>query len=121
MRRIRFAYSPLWETVLSLRTLTRPERRRRHDPWLRQVAPRLRSSDVDVALLTAVVRPDGYIPDFLVPSPRTGRATFNTGLGQVAAADPAEESRELMHPAEHPRDQAGPGEAERVRLLGNLA
>ena len=66
--RIRFAFSPLRETGPSLRTLTAPTGGLQlHEAWRQRVRDRL--SDVDMELLTAVVRPAGDIPAFLVPPP----------------------------------------------------
>jgi hypothetical protein len=117
--RIRFAFSPLWETVTSLRVLGSPGPNRLHRPWLDRVPPRL--GDVDLELLTAVVRPAGYIPDFLVPSPPHRAANFASGLAQVAAADPADVEAQLSHLAGHPVAQHGPGREARTRLIRGLA
>jgi DNA-binding transcriptional ArsR family regulator len=118
--RIRFASSPLWEAVMSLRALTSPGTGLRlHEPWRRHVEGRL--AGVDLELLTALVRPAGYIPDFLVPSPRRRSAAFASALTQVAAADPTEVAAQLRHLAGHPVAQRGAGRAERVRLLHGLA
>ncbi|GII57360.1 hypothetical protein Pth03_57490 [Planotetraspora thailandica] len=69
LTRVRFAVSPLMETVASLRTLAaRRQGRHLHRPWIDRFAERagrLRERDLD--LLRALVRPEGYIPDFLVP------------------------------------------------------
>ena len=37
--RVRFAVSPLWETMTALRVLREPRRRRYHLPWLDLVRP----------------------------------------------------------------------------------
>ncbi|MFR9775366.1 DUF5937 family protein [Micromonospora sp. MS34] len=120
LSRIRFASSPLWETVLSLRTLTGPHPGAQlHAPWRRQVAGSL--TGVDMELLTALVRPAGYLPDFLVPSPQRRSVAIATALAQVAAADPGEVARQLRHLAGHRLAQQGPGRTERSRLLHRLA
>lgn len=117
--RIRFAWSPLWETVTSLRTLTASSSGwQLHDPWRQQVRGRL--AGVDLELLTSLVRPAGYIPDFLVPSPRRRTVAFDTALEQVAAADPTEVARQLAHLSAHPVAQQGPGRAGRAQLLARL-
>ena len=119
-RRIRFASSPLWEAVTSLRTLTDTSRRwHLHQPWRDQVRSRL--DRVDLSVLTAVVRPAGYLPDFLVPSPARRHVAFHTALTELAAADPAQAAGELIHLAGHPVAQRGPGRAERIALLHELA
>ncbi|MDA0633045.1 hypothetical protein OUY22_06400 [Nonomuraea sp. MCN248] len=48
--RIRFAFSPLWELVASLRTLQDPARQALHLPWLTCVRPRLAGLDLDELL-----------------------------------------------------------------------
>ena len=119
-RRIRFASSPLWEAVTSLRTLTDTSRRwHLHQPWRDQVRSRL--GGVDLPLLTAVVRPAGYVPDFLVPAPNRRNVAFPAALAELADADPAQVAGELIHLAGHPVAQRGPGRDERVTLLRELA
>ena len=44
--RLRFAFSPLWELVMSLRVLRAPSRHSLHLPWLRAVRPRLGDLDL---------------------------------------------------------------------------
>lgn len=118
--RVRFAFSPVWETITSLRTLTATGGGlQMHRPWREWVRGRLDGVDLD--LLTALIRPAGYIPDFLVPSPARRTSSFEAALAQVAAADPAEVSWQLRHLANHPLAAPGPGRAERTRLLRGLA
>lgn len=112
--------SPMWETVTSLRTLTTSDRALHlHRPWCEWLRPRL--DQVDLALLTTLVRPAGYVPDFLVPSPVRRSASFESALRQVRAADPAEVAWQLRHLADHPLAARGPQRAERRRLLQKLA
>lgn len=117
--RIRFSFSPVWEGVSSLRTLGAGRRNGLHTPWLRWVESRL--EDVDVDLLTAVVRPTGYLPDFLHPTLSHRSAGFAHGLSEVAATDSRLVAAELSHLAEHRVAQQGPGRAGRVRTLRGLA
>ena len=44
--RIRFAFSPMWELVASLRTLQDPARQSIHLPWIKCVRPRLAGLDL---------------------------------------------------------------------------
>jgi hypothetical protein len=119
-RRIRFASSPLWEAVTSLRTLTDTSLRwQLHQPWRDEVRGRL--DRVDMSVLTAVVRPAGYVPDFLVPAPARRHVAFHTALTELAATDPSQAAGELIHLAGHPVAQRGPGRDQRVAMLHELA
>jgi DNA-binding transcriptional ArsR family regulator len=118
--RVRFALSPMWETITSLRALTATGGGLQvHRPWREWVRGRLGGVDLD--LLTALVRPAGYIPDFLVPSPAQRSSSFEAALAQVSAANPGAVSWQLRHLAEHPLAAPGPRRAERARLLRGLA
>jgi DNA-binding transcriptional ArsR family regulator len=85
LTRTRFAFSPLWETVMSFRATQDPGRFAIHLPWLteaRQVLPEL-----NVTPLSALVRPQGYMPDFLTPPPSRPDPTFTEELDQLRATD----------------------------------
>ncbi|MEW9527827.1 DUF5937 family protein [Microbispora sp. NPDC049125] len=86
LARLRFAFSPLWELVTSLRVLRTPARHSLHLPWLRAVRPRLR--EVDLTELLALIPPDGYIPDFLTPPPDTPLPDFAAEIERVRLTDP---------------------------------
>ncbi|MBO2445643.1 helix-turn-helix domain-containing protein [Actinomadura barringtoniae] len=122
LTRVRFAASPLKETVTSLRTLAAGSRRRHlHRPWIARFAERsarLRESDLD--LLRALVRPEGYIPDFLVPPPGRRSSTFADALAQIAEADPEIVAQEIAHLAGHAVAQQAPGRQGRLALLQAL-
>lgn len=123
LSRVRFAVSPLWETIASLRTLgaARPGRQL-HRAWCDRMRDRVdgRVDESDHELLTTLVRPAGYIPDFLVPSPRRRSIPFEEALDQVAAADPEVVAKELAHLAGHRITQQGPGRSQRRALLQSL-
>ncbi|MET8763455.1 DUF5937 family protein [Lentzea sp. NPDC004782] len=104
---VRFATSPLWEAVTSLRTLTAGSPAGVHGPWLAEVRPRLAGDDLD--LLTAVVRPAGYLPDFLHPIPPRRAPGFDTSLAALAETDPRLVAAELAHLAQHPLAMRGAG------------
>jgi DNA-binding transcriptional ArsR family regulator len=115
-RRIRFAFSPIAEAVTSLRALSAPNGL--HRPWLSAVSRRLDGVDMD--LLTALVRPTGYIPDFISP-PLPGRtASFETSLAQIAETDLGIVFAELEHLAQHKVAQQGPGRSQRAELMREL-
>lgn len=105
--RIRFALSPLREVVASLRVLSTNSANGWHAPWLDRVRPRLEA--LDLTLLTTVVRPVGYLPDFLLPPPVRRRPSIRTELAAVAATPPSLVAGELHHLAEHPMAQRGLG------------
>ncbi|MBB5779487.1 DUF5937 family protein [Nonomuraea jabiensis] len=84
--RIRFAFSPMWELVASLRTLQGPARQSIHLPWLKAVRPRL--AGLDLAELFALVPAGGYIADFITPPPDTPMPEFAAELERVRSADP---------------------------------
>ncbi|SCF18915.1 Helix-turn-helix domain-containing protein [Micromonospora viridifaciens] len=119
---VRFATSPLMETIASLRTLAAGRHGRHlHRPWIDRFAERagrLRKRDLD--LLRALVRPQGYIPDFLVPPPARRSSTFADALAQVTDADPEIVAQELAHLAAHRVAQHGPGREGRQALLQTL-
>lgn len=122
LSRVRFAISPLLEAVASVRTLATARRGGHlHGGWVERMPDRLAElRERDLELLTALVRPNGYIPDFLVPPPRRRAVPFGEALAQVAAADPETVARELAHLATHRMAQQGPGRARRRALLQAL-
>lgn len=119
LSRIRFATSPVWEAVTSLRVLAAGSTTGLHAPWLVRTRPRL--SEVDFDVLAAVVRPSGYLPDFLHPLPRRRSAGFESELAVIAATDPVLVAAELTHLAAHPLAMRGPDRARREALLRELA
>lgn len=115
---IRFGFSPVWEAVTSLRTLSMGSGVGTHARWLRQV--HLHLGGVDLGLLTAVVRPAGYLPDFLHPVPERS-ADFGSELARIATTDPRLVAAELSHLATHPQAQQGPDREQRAETLDVLA
>ncbi|MFJ9737778.1 ArsR family transcriptional regulator [Streptomyces sp. NPDC101166] len=81
-----FAYSPLQEAVFSLRCLNDPARYPHHRPWLRRFRPRLETLDQE--LLTSLVSPWLWIPDFLTPRPDRARPVFADELDRVRLTEP---------------------------------
>ncbi|MET8158590.1 DUF5937 family protein [Sphaerisporangium sp. NPDC005289] len=91
LARLRFAFSPLWEVVASLRVLSAPARHSVHLPWLRAVKPRL--GELDLSELLALAPARGYIADFLTPPPDTPLPDFAAELARVRET-PAEKAAE---------------------------
>ncbi|MES9539639.1 DUF5937 family protein [Actinomadura sp. NPDC000600] len=91
--RVRFAFSPLWEMVRSVRVLADPSGHALHLPWVRRVRPRLRGLGIEPLL--EVVSPAGYIPDFLTPPPDTPLPDLGAELAAVRAAPPEVVAAEL--------------------------
>jgi DNA-binding transcriptional ArsR family regulator len=83
--RIRFAFSPVWETVTSVRALSNSSASSVHGPWLRKVRPLCEDPDDDLLLLKALIPPVSYIPDFITPAPPRRSTSFESGLAAVAA------------------------------------
>ena len=81
--RIRFALSPVWEAVTSVRALSNNTARSVHGPWLQKVRPTIEGSDL--TLLRALIPPVGYIPDFITPAPPRRSTSLESGLAAIAA------------------------------------
>ncbi|GGP55475.1 ArsR/SmtB family transcription factor [Streptomyces melanogenes] len=80
---IRFARSPLEETVHSLAVLHNPRRRALHRPWLDAMLGHIRPLDLD--LLFALTGTPHALPDFLCPPPTRAAPTFEEELDTVRA------------------------------------
>ncbi|MFI0482197.1 ArsR/SmtB family transcription factor [Actinomadura sp. 9N215] len=91
--RVRFAFSPMWEMVRSLRVLADPSGHALHLPWVHAVRPRLRG--LGMGPLRDVVPPGGYIPDFLTPPPATPLPDLAAELEIVRATPPEVVAAEL--------------------------
>jgi len=62
-------------------------------PWLQLV--QARAARLDLAPLLAVLPRRGYVPDFLIPPPRTSRPGLRNQLAEIRATEPAQVAREL--------------------------
>jgi biotin operon repressor len=91
----RLAFSPLWETVASLRVLQNPDHHRLHQPWLAAVEPKLTASGIDVASLFALVPARGYVPDFLTPPPSVPLPDVRSELARLRSTDPNQVCQEV--------------------------
>jgi hypothetical protein len=92
---VRFAISPLMETMESLRALRDPDAQALHLPWIREA--RERTADLDLAPLLALLPEDRYTPDFVSPPPSGPLASIDEELEALAATPPAVVRREIEH------------------------
>jgi DNA-binding transcriptional ArsR family regulator len=90
LARTRFACSPLWEAVESLRMRQDPGAAVVHRPFIEASARRLDGFDMRELLL--LVPSQGYIPDFLTPPPEEALPSMQTELERLRAT-PAERVR----------------------------
>jgi hypothetical protein len=84
LARTRFAISPMWELVQSVRALVDPARAAVHLPWLAELKDG-RLSGLDLSAAVAFVPAIGYIPDFLTPPPESPLGNFEDELALVRA------------------------------------
>jgi hypothetical protein len=91
--RVRFAISPLWETIAALRVLLEPERRTYHLPWLSSVRRDLDQLEL-WPLLTLSPR-HAWTPDFLSPAPGGPSIDIADQLAQVRATPPEQVAQEV--------------------------
>ena len=85
------AVSPMWELVMSLRTVLRSSGRPVHGRWRDRVAPRL--DELNLAMLPALVEAT-IVPHFLQPPPARD-STFESELSRIAALRPEQIITEL--------------------------
>ena len=95
LAQLRFAYSPIWELILSIRLLQSPERHALYTGWLQCTLPKL--ADLDLRLLTSLIRPSGYFPDFLTPPPASSHPSFAGELAQLAKTPPEQIQQQVQH------------------------
>src|SRR5919199_1842047 len=88
LSRVRFAFSPLQETVMSLGVLSDPGRHVVHIPWVERTLEALKGSRVDLGPALALTRGGGYVPDFLTPPPLTPLPTFEAEMAQLSEMPP---------------------------------
>ncbi|TDC28029.1 ArsR family transcriptional regulator [Streptomyces sp. 8K308] len=121
--RTRFAISPLWEVVASVRVLKGADEQGLHRGWARQVRPRLAASGLDLGPLFDLVPVptrspwSGRVPGFLCPPPTTPLPSLDVELATVRATPPA-----LLHTtAEVPEARMAALRADPAAEIGRLA
>lgn len=83
LSQMRFAFSPLWEVIAGYRVFLDPARHALHLPWAANARRALRG--VDLSPIGALVRPQGYIPNFLTPPPTTPIPEFTAEMTRLRA------------------------------------
>ncbi|MES4907882.1 MULTISPECIES: helix-turn-helix domain-containing protein [unclassified Streptomyces] len=87
--RTRFAVSPLWEVVASVRVLKGADEHGMHRRWTEQVRPRLAAAKLDLAPLSRLIAvPTAGIPAFLVPPPTTPQPSLEVELAALRSTPP---------------------------------
>jgi DNA-binding transcriptional ArsR family regulator len=89
LARTRFAISPMYELIASLRAIREPDEAALHLPWVREAIPIAAELDLATAFALIPTKP-GYIPDFLTPPPTTPVASFEDELELVRTTPPAQ-------------------------------
>lgn len=107
----RFAVSPMWEVVTSFRLLKDEADPPLHRRWAAQVRPRLLSAGLHRGWLAALIPGDGYLADFLNPTPAGPFPELAAELAAIRASTPHNVRADLATLAAKSRP------APRLRLL----
>src|SRR5215471_20530717 len=91
--RVRFAISPLWETMAAVRVLLEPQRHAYHLPWLDSVRADL--DRLELWPLLVLSPRNGWTPDFLSPAPAGPATDIADQLAQVRATPPEQVEQEV--------------------------
>ena len=94
LARVRFAISPVFETVLAVEALRRPGTHAVHQPWLSWAKPRL-SQLPDLGLLLALLD-DEAKPSYLMPIPDDRMPDLDTELRRMRSTPSAQVHRDLQ-------------------------
>lgn len=117
--RIRFAFSPLFEVVLSLLVLRAPASHSLHLPWVRATRPLL--ADLDLSELFALVPVRGATADFLARPPASPLPDFAEELQLVRATPPDRVVAELGEVRGLPEPAAERIRSDPEAAIGRLA
>ncbi|MER7461757.1 DUF5937 family protein [Streptomyces sp. NPDC097981] len=89
LARTRFALSPLWEVVASVRVLKHPAEHSLYRPWSDEAGRRLAASGLDWGLLADLIpQPPLAIPVFIAPPPTTPVADLGLELAVLRSTPP---------------------------------
>jgi DNA-binding transcriptional ArsR family regulator len=109
---VRFAWSPIWETLHAVRTFIDPHARPYHQAW--RAAVEHEAARLDLSPLFAVNPLRGSVPDFLTPPPRVPAPSFGDQLAEFRATPPEQVATELE------RCRSSLTKRDRVRALDQL-
>ena len=86
---VRFAFSPLWEVVASVRVLKAATEHPLHQPWVERTRARLADSRLDWGMLSDLVPvPTRFIAGFVCPPPSTPLPDLDLELLALQATPP---------------------------------
>jgi DNA-binding transcriptional ArsR family regulator len=88
LTRVRFAISPMFETIRSIRTLDDPAGSALHLPWTERA--RTLSAELDLRPLIALQSSETYNPDFVNPPPSGPLVDFEEELAVMLATPPGQ-------------------------------
>ncbi|GAA1180686.1 biotin operon repressor [Kitasatospora gansuensis] len=105
LARTRFALSPLWELVASVRVVKHPAEHPFFRPWSDEVRPRLAASGLDWGLLADLVpQPPQLIPVFIAPPPTASVPDIGLELAVLKSTAP-EQVRSGLSGRRSPRSE----------------
>jgi DNA-binding MarR family transcriptional regulator len=79
--KLRFAHRPLLEIPLSYRVLINPQFQAPHRAWVEDARRALYG--VDLPYISALITEDGYIPDFITPTPLTSGVNIDEDISAL--------------------------------------
>jgi DNA-binding transcriptional ArsR family regulator len=115
LTKVRFAPSPLWETVTSFAVLLHHRGDTVHAPWAtraRRVLP-----GTDLSPLLAAMCLEKHCPDFLSPPPEVSVATFDEELERLKTTPPEVVHTEVQLLVQAQKEQFSPLSPEKECLL----
>lgn len=90
---VRFAWSPVWETLQAVRVFIDPRGRPYHQTW--HAAMAAEAARLHLTPLFAVNPMHGSVPDFLTPPPHQPAPRFRDQLDEIRATPPEQVAEEL--------------------------
>lgn len=104
LTRTRFAFSPIWEAVASMRVLRNPGEHALHLPWVKATRAKLDDAGLDIDLFFDLV-PDRRVPSFLTVTPVTPMPDLADELAALRDL-PAKSVRRALEHMDPPRSAA---------------